>query len=357
MKKNDRYSVIGLMSGTSLDGLDIALCHFTVEKGQWDFIIEKAETVKYPSELENSLKNSIDSSAEQLANLDIKLGQWYSNVINDFRMGYDVDFIASHGHTIFHQPEKRLTCQIGNGTIIYATTQIPVIYDFRSLDVALGGQGAPLVPIGDELLFNDYEGCLNLGGIANISFNENDRRVAFDISPCNMVLNFLMNTVDKSYDNKGEQAKTGIVIPEILDRWNALDYYSINYPKSLGFEWVHQNMLKGIDLERHDLSDILCTAVEHISIQIANVINTIGSSDAKILVTGGGAKNTYLLERISAHLHPGKKLVVPEIEIVDYKEALIFAFLGVLRSRNHVNCLSSVTGASRDSSGGLMVGF
>ena len=357
MKKNDRYSVMGLMSGTSLDGLDMALCHFFIEEGSWSFEIERATTISYPKSLEMQLNTSTRLSGEELSKLDIEIGSWFSKCVNDFKQSGKVDFIASHGHTIFHQPELKLTLQIGNGHILSVETGLPVIYDFRIMDVALGGQGAPLVPIGDKLLFKDYDACLNLGGIANISFDVDDRRIAFDISPCNMILNFLTGTIGKQFDDKGALAKSGEVIEELLTKWNALPYYSKVYPKSLGYEWVHDKILKSINIDKYAVSDLLCTAVEHIGIQMAEVINSIPKSEAKILVTGGGAKNTYLIERINAHLDAQKKLVVPDALIIDYKEALIFAFLGVLRERNEVNCLSSVTGASRDSSAGTMVGF
>lgn len=357
MKKNDRYSVIGLMSGTSLDGLDIAHCHFWKEADGWSFEIERATTVPYIERLQGLLKEGTLLSGEKLAKLDIEIGQWYGKVLNDFKGNADVDFIASHGHTIFHQPEHRLTLQIGNGHILSAETGLPVIYDFRSMDVALGGQGAPLVPIGDKLLFQDYDACLNLGGIANISFNVNNKRVAFDISPCNMLLNYLMNTVGKSFDDKGELAKSGEVIDALLLKWNSLAYYKEAYPKSLGFEWVERIFFKDLNTNSHPLVNLLASAAEHISIQIAGVINSFKNKPARVLVTGGGAKNTYLISRISAYLEDGKELIVPDDKIIDYKEALIFAFLGILRLKNEVNCLSSVTGASRDSSAGTMVGF
>lgn len=356
MKKNDRYSVIGLMSGTSLDGLDVALCHFSMDNNRWSFEIEKANTFQYPKVIEQQLKLSTSLSGEELAKLDIELGQWYGQVINNFNIATHVDFIASHGHTIFHQPENRLTLQIGNGNILHADTGLPVIYDFRSLDVALGGQGAPLVPVGDELLFDDFDCCLNLGGIANISMMGN-KRVAFDIAPCNMLLNYLMNSIGKSFDEGGQIARSGSINLEMLEEWNGLEFYKKSYPKSLGFEWVQQNILSRIDNDQYALQNLLNTAVEHISNQIATVINSMDKKEIKVLVTGGGAKNTYLIERINAHLNSEMKLVLPSEEVIDYKEALIFAFLGVLRVREEVNCLSSVTGASRDSSGGVMVGF
>ncbi len=356
MKKNDRYSVIGLMSGTSLDGLDIALCHFSTDNNRWSFEIEKAKTFQYPKAIEQQLKLSTSLSGEEIAKLDIELGQWYAQVINNINIATHVDFIASHGHTIFHQPENRLTLQIGNGNILHADTGLPVIYDFRSLDVALGGQGAPLVPVGDELLFDDFDCCLNLGGIANISMIGN-KRVAFDIAPCNMLLNYLMNSIGKSFDEGGQIARSGSINLEMLEEWNGLEFYKRSYPKSLGFEWVQQNILSRIDTDQYALQNLLNTAVEHISTQIATEINSMDKKEIKVLVTGGGAKNTYLIERINAHLNSGVKLVLPSEVVIDYKEALIFAFLGVLRVRDEVNCLSSVTGAGRDSSGGVMVGF
>ena len=233
------YNVIGLMSGTSLDGVDIAFCKFVYNEG-WDYEIIDATTIKYPEDWEKRLYNLPESQAETLALTDIEFGQYLGKIVNDYisKNNFSVDFISSHGHTVYHQPEKRLTLQIGDGPSIFAVTGLPVIYDFRSLDVALGGQGAPLVPIGDKLLFNEYYYCLNLGGIANISFEDKGRRIAFDICPVNQVINYLASECGKSFDDKGTIASKGRLNLRLLNMLNDLEYYSQLPPKSLGKEWV-----------------------------------------------------------------------------------------------------------------------
>jgi len=278
------------------------------------------------------------------------IGQQVLNFIEANK--FKPDFIASHGHTIFHKPDEQLTLQIGDGNTIAAITGYPVVFDFRSLDVSLGGQGAPLVPIGDKLLFGEYDFCLNLGGFANISFEKNNQRMAFDICPVNFVLNHLAEKEHKSFDTDGELAKSGKVNPELLNELNLLAYYKLSSPKSLGREWVEEKVFPL--LEKYNLSniDLISTFTEHVAIQIARVIkNEKGNS---LIITGGGAYNKYLIDRIKHHSNI--RVLIPEALLVEYKEALVFAFLGLLRLRGEVNCLSSVTGASRDSSTGVLAG-
>lgn len=340
------------MSGTSLDGVDLAYCRFDLTE-KWHFSILKADTIAYPPDILKPLQKSITFSDTELMGLDMLLGTYYGELINAFIGDSPVDFIASHGHTVFHQPEKKLTLQIGRGQAIYEKTGIPVINNFRAKDVALGGQGAPLVPVGDQLLFGDYDYCLNLGGIANISYRENNTRVAFDICPCNLLLNNFAQKLGKAFDEDGALACRGTLINELLQQWNTYDYYAEAYPKSLGYEWVAAHFFNVSGNTAYTPEDLLRTAVEHVASQIATHIR----ADSSVLITGGGAKNRFLMEQLRKHFRRNRSAHIPKATLVDYKEALIFALLGVLRYRGELNVLASVTGASRDSCTGDMYGF
>ena len=348
-----KYSVIGVMSGTSLDGIDIALCNFEFNSQKWNYNIFKAETVSYSKSWQNKLLSANNLDAYNFIELHKNYGQFIGNCINKFikrNKIKKVDFISSHGHTIFHQPEKNITFQLGDGSAIAATTQITTISDFRSLDVALGGQGAPLVPVGDKLLFTEFNFCLNLGGFANISFNENKKRIAFDICPVNIIINFLANTINKSYDKNGEVAKKGNINNELFLELNNIAFYCKPFPKSLAKEWLFAEFIP--ILNKYDLTveDKLRTIYEHISFQITNITNK--KTEKNILITGGGTYNKFLLELIK--LKSKNNIIIPTNDIIDFKEALIFAFLGVLRYENQTNCLSSVTGAKFDNIGGCI---
>ncbi|UII33461.1 anhydro-N-acetylmuramic acid kinase [Fulvivirga ulvae] len=355
MKNKEKYKAIGLMSGTSLDGLDLAFCEFEIEDGLWSYQIHGTETRSYPEELYNFLKTAVEFSGLELTKLDVELGQWMGKVVKSFidSNQFEVDFIASHGHTVFHQPESGITMQIGNGNSIAAISQLPVVYDFRSLDVALGGQGAPLVPIGDALLFHGYDYCLNLGGIANISFHKDGRRLAYDICPCNMALNYIANKKGHNYDKGGAIAREGKLLPGLLEVLDNLAFYKQPYPKSLGYEWVSENVLNVINGCPDSLADIMRTLAEHIANQIAQALMK-EESGQKLLVTGGGAFNHFLIELLRERLKEKVEVCIPDDTTINFKEALIFAFLGVLRIRGEVNCLSSVTGSSQDSCGGVL---
>lgn len=348
------YNVIGAMSGTSLDGLDIAYCTFHVdENNNWNFKINTATTIAYPKDIYRKLSNTKTISGLNLMLLDNELGDFIGKKINTFiqdekiELG-KIDAISSHGHTIFHQTEKKLTTQIGNGANISAITQLPVICDFRTTDVALGGQGAPLVPIGDELLFSEYDYCINLGGIANISYEKDNTRIAFDICPVNIVMNKLALELGEDYDKDGSFAKSGIIHKYLLLQLNQATYYKKLPPKSLGVENITQSIFPILDSFNISNEDKLATFVEHISIQIANTL----SGNKKVLFTGGGTFNTFLMERIKAKSN--NQIIIPSSQLIDFKEALIFAFLGILRLRNEVNCLKSVTGASKNNIGGCI---
>lgn len=347
-----RYLVLGLMSGTSLDGLDLALCEFTEQDSAWTYRILKAGTADYNSEWKKQLDGLRTVSAETYLKTDADYGAFITTQVSLFLkdLPEQPSLIASHGHTVFHQPEKGFTAQIGSGAVIAAKTGIPTVCDFRSLDVALGGQGAPLVPIGDQLLFSQYDSCLNLGGIANISLRSGNQRIAFDISEANMLLNFLSEKTGRPYDDKGSMARTGHVNTQLLEQLNALPYYAQSGVKSLGREWFEKNISPLFDTSTLALNDQLATATEHIAQVIANDLNRHHLSNS--LVTGGGAFNDFLLERIRQKTKC--ELIVPDRQTVQFKEALIFAFLGYLRVHGKINTLASVTGATRDSIGGAI---
>lgn len=351
--KKEHYHVIGVMSGTSLDGVDLAQIQFTIKNNQWDFEIIHCETIPYNNSWLSILKNAVTFSKDALQELNHDYTQLLSSTISDFINKHqikDLDAICSHGHTILHQPQIGYTLQIGNLPEIAKLTQQTVVCDFRVQDVGLGGQGAPLVPIGDQILFSEYDYCMNLGGFSNVSFEENGNRIAFDISPVNTILNYYANQLGMDYDNKGEVSKTGKINTELLNKLNSLDFYQQKHPKSLGFEFVKEIVLPIIESYNIDIKDKLATFTEHIAVQIALALPQKNSS---LFITGGGAYNDYLIERIKNHL-PEMKIIIPEATILEYKEALIFGLLGVLKLRDEVNVLGSVTGAKKNHSSGFV---
>ena len=347
MNKNEVF-VIGLMSGTSLDGVDLVYVRFDKEDYK-RFEILFCETISYSSNWKGVLQKAIHFSKDDLNQLNLEYGVLLAELINGFIDKFqikNIDFIASHGHTILHQPQKGITLQIGDGQTIANITNQKVVCDFRTQDVKLGGQGAPLVPIGDELLFFKYDFCLNLGGFSNISFKKDKKRTAFDICPVNIVLNHYVNKLGLEYDESGKIASKGKINQQLLNQLNALEFYRPGPPKSLGLEWVQKEVFPLIDKMESDIPSILRTFVEHIAVQIAKVIY----QNNAVLITGGGAFNTFLIQQIEKHSQ--MKISLPNDKLIDFKEALIFAFLGLLKVNNKINCLSSVTGASKDHSTG-----
>ena len=343
--------IIGLMSGTSLDGLDIAYCEFEFNSEKWNYKILAATTYSYSEEWKTRLQTLSNQTAFIYAKTHAEYGQLMGNFVKKFIVEHhlNADYIASHGHTIFHQPHIGLTSQIGDGAALAAVSGLSVVCDFRTMDVALGGQGAPLVPIGDKLLFSDYQYCLNIGGIANVSFDENGIRMAFDISPANMALNYFADKIGLLYDKDGKLSKNGQLKNDLFQELNALDFYQIRSAKSLGREWFETVFLPIVLKYSYSVEDMLRTLVEHIAFQIGQICKETG----KMLITGGGAKNKFLVERILFYL-PHIQIVIPDNLLIDYKEALIFAFLGYLRVNQQINCLKSVTGAERESIGGAV---
>ncbi|HOS16777.1 MAG TPA: anhydro-N-acetylmuramic acid kinase [Bacteroidales bacterium] len=346
-------NILGIMSGTSLDGVDLALCRFTENKNAWNYEIIEANTYPYSDGWRKRLEETSLSDAFTFASTHIAYGHLLGSYVKDFLLNHKLkaDYVASHGHTVFHQPDKQISIQIGGGASIAAECRIPTICDFRSMDVALGGQGAPLVPIGDKLLFGTFDACLNIGGFANISFDKHNQRIAFDTSPANIVLNLF--ALDKGYpfDKGGLIARNGSINQDLLTDLNNLNYYHIEPPKSLGKEWVDNVMLPLLKTYNDTTENYLRTFSEHIAFQNASIIRKYQLKN--VLITGGGAKNVYLIERIKAYA-PDAGLFLPDENIIDYKEALIFAFLGLLRLKQENNCLNSVTGAQKDNCGGCI---
>ncbi len=346
-----KIQCIGLMSGTSADGLDVCCASFWREGAAWHYSIDCARGYDYPARLRETLLSGVQRmSALEFVAFHSAYGRYLGERLNDFMAEFGVhpDLIASHGSTVFHQPDKQIMFQIGDGAAIAAVTGIPTVSDFRRLDIMLGGQGAPLVPIGDNLLFGEYDYCLNIGGFSNISFLEGGRRVAFDISPVNYVINRLCRGIGLQMDKDGDLASRGKVDEALLSRLDALDYYARPYPKSLGREWVETQVFPLLDASGLPLEDQLRTYYEHCAGQLSRV--TV--PEKRILVTGGGAYNRFLISRMRER--SGCGLCIPEPALIDFKEALIFAFLGVLYMADEPSCLSSVTGAAHDNIGGML---
>jgi anhydro-N-acetylmuramic acid kinase len=349
----ESYQIVGVMSGTSLDGIDVAHLYFSVKNGVWDYQIGNCETIPYPSEWLNKLKHALHYSNEELLNLNNDYTQYLGKIIRNFIKVNGIetlDAVCSHGHTILHQPQNGFTLQIGNLPKIAEIIGKTVVCDFRVQDVELGGQGAPLVPIGDRMLFSDYDYCLNLGGFSNISFEENGKRIAFDISPVNTVLNYYANQLGFDYDDKGEITRSGKINPTLFEKLNQIEFYQNMYPKSLGMEFVNRTILPLIETFSIPIEDKLATFVKHIAFQIALALP---KKSGKMLVTGGGAYHLFLLKRMKNYLHQ-IEIIVPDTKTLEFKEALIFGLLGVLRLRNEVNVLSSVTGAKHDHCSGFV---
>jgi len=364
------YRTMGLMSGSSLDGLDIVFAEFQENGGKWNYEIIHADCYTYPAEWIERLKNATSLNARDYQLLHVDYGHYLGQQINRFieenGLQYKVALIASHGHTTFHIPIKKMTAQLGDGAAIASEVQLPVVTDLRAMDAAFGGQGAPIVPVGEKLLLGDYDYFLNLGGIANISVNA-DHYIAFDICAANRVLNMLANDTGKEYDKDGEMARQGKLDGGFLEKLNQLDYYKKPYPKSLANDFGTDIVYPLIRKESLSNTDALRTYTEHIAMQIKNAITSVknltpatrnpqpDTRNPKLLATGGGAFNTFFVDRLKDQLSSlNIEVIIPEKNLVSYKEALIMALIGVLRWREEYNVLSSVTGAKRDSINGAL---
>jgi len=357
------YKVIGLMSGSSLDGLDIVYTQLEEIRGQWSYEILYAVCVPYSEEWSYKLSHASQVSVHEFLKLNTAYGRYTGEVVNRFIADNDIQavhFIASHGHTVMHEPQSNTTAQIGDGATIAAVTGLPVISDLRALDVALGGQGAPIVAIGDKLLFGNYDYRLNIGGIANITVPNEGGLLAFDVCPANQVLNTLAQREGKEMDENGAMAEQGALLMDVLADLNEQEYYKQAAPKSLSNEAAMQLVFPTLLESSYSNNDMLRTAVQHIAEQVANAVKAYptGKESASILITGGGAFNQFLLLKLQEVLMPiNVSIHIPDATVIQYKEALIMALIGALRWREETNIMSSVTGASRDTiSGALWLG-
>jgi anhydro-N-acetylmuramic acid kinase len=353
------YKAIGLMSGSSLDGLDIAYVEFEENGGSWSYEIKIARCIPYPGDWQEKLRAAVDLSARDYQLLHTAYGHYTGQLVNQFirehGLQYQVSLICSHGHTSFHMPGRKMTAQLGDGAAIAAVTQLPVVSDLRALDVAFGGQGAPIVPIGEKLLWKEYNCFLNLGGIANISIHdEHGRRIAFDVCPANRVLNLLAAEKGKPFDPDGELASAGNIHEGLLNELNQLDYYKQSPPKSLANDFGTDVIFPLLKKAGLSVEDGLRTYTEHIAFQVERSV-TKQAVRNKILVTGGGALNKFLVSRIQSLISEKQfEIIIPDKLLIEFKEAVVMALFGILRWRQENNVLSSVTGASRDSIGGAL---
>jgi len=356
------YHALGLMSGSSLDGLDLVFAHFHEQGGQWTYEIEKTACYPYTDAWEGRLKAAPMLPARDYCQLHVDYGHYLGQAINRFieenNLHYKIGLIGSHGHTVFHSPASGMTAQIGDGAALAAETGLPVISDLRSMDLAYGGQGAPLVPLGEHCLFTGHSLFLNIGGIANIT-KGGDQYIAFDICPANRVLNLLANERGKPFDENGAMAAKGSVIPDLLHQLNEHPYYKQSFPKSLANELGTDEHFPLLINSGYAIEDLLATYTRHVSEQIAasarSLVNSESGVQQKMFVTGGGALNQHLIESLVQQLQSSDiEVVIPDVQLVHYKEALIMAFLGVLRWRQEYTVLATVTGARRASIGGAL---
>ncbi len=352
--------VIGLMSGTSLDGLDMAACRFSTHETRWSFEIVAAENMPYEAQLQQRLLESVNLSGLELSLLDLSLGRFFGEEVKLFCKKYALrpDFISSHGHTVFHQPGRGLTLQIGNPESISHFSGLPVVANFRLEDVLKGGQGAPLVPVGEKFLFPQYRIFLNLGGIANIAVHHEENIQGFDVTICNMALNYLASKKGMAYDKNGDLARSGKVDTTLLEKLNSLPFFKVTGPKSLGYEWFSEEVKPLLDAAATPVENILRTVVLHVAEKICGAIKAQPEfgNNARVMTTGGGALNSFLMEKLN-ELGAGKVVFdVPGKQIVEYKEALVFAFLGLRRVLGLSNVSRLVTGAGTDSSAGSLHG-
>ncbi len=355
------YKVIGLMSGSSLDGLDIAFVQLQENGGKWSYEILLADCYEYDTIWSEKLKNAVSLNALDYQLLHTEYGHYLGRQVNLFikknDLHHQVNLISSHGHTTFHVPEKLMTAQLGDGAAIAAETQLPVVTDLRAMDIAFGGEGAPVVPIGEKILLDEYDYFLNLGGIANISANINHSFIAFDVCAANRVLNMLAGEKGVVFDDDGKIAAEGNINDELLQKLNELEYYKRPYPKSLANNFGVETVFPIIKLSSLSIEDAMRTYVEHIVVQIKKALVNCQSSvvGGQLLVTGGGAFNSFMIKRLKEILNEiNIEVIIPDENLIKYKEALIMALMGTLRWREENNVLASVTGAKRNSIGGAL---
>ncbi len=360
------YKVLGLMSGSSLDGLDIAYCTFEVDASKkenpivnWNML--EAATLPFSEKWQVRLGHLPAQSALIFAKSNTYFGYYMGELVNTFLKESSIqpDFIASHGHTIFHYPNERCTVQIGDGAALAATTGLPVVCDFRTTDIALDGEGTPLAPIADKYLFGGYDFYLNIGGIANISCSVGERMIAFDVGAANQVFNRLANLAGQDFDKDGKLAAEGNLLTGLYYKINQLPYFEQDYPKSLDNQWLQHHIVKTYLEEEGSVSDKLRTACEQLAFQVHQSVKKICYEEKlrkeryTMFLSGGGVFNNYLIACLKNYC-PQIDFVIPEKKIIQFKEAALIALLGVLRMEGLPNCLASVTGAKRDSVGGAV---
>lgn len=354
------YQAIGLMSGSSLDGIDIACCEFQQRGDAISFTLLAAETILLTEAWQGRLLHLPDQSARILAQTHVYFGHYLAQLTRDFieRHQLDPDFIASHGHTVFHDPDRRYTTQIGDGAALAALTRRTVITDFRTQDIAINGEGTPIAPAADRYLFSEYDYLLNIGGIANLTLNRPGRPIAFDLSGANQVFNALAQLTGQPYDADGALARNGQLLPDLLHDVEALPYFEQRPPKSLANSWVQQTLLPYFLEHPASVEDRLHTAVQHLVQVTTRSIERLPQpphAARTLLVTGGGAFNTFLIEELQTRLQSlGIQIVLPDPDIIHFKEAILMALMGLLRLQGRPNCFRSVTGARRDTVGGAI---
>ena len=348
------------MSGSSLDGLDVAFAELEENGGQWNFEIKAAKCFEYDDVWKNKLQNAVHLNAHNYFLLNSDFGKFCAEKINLFieenALQYQVQLIGFHGHTTFHSPKENVTAQLGNAAIIAAHTGINVVSDLRSIDVAFGGEGAPIVPIGEKLLFKNFDYFLNIGGIANVSFNIENNYFAFDVCAANRVLNLLAMQAGKAFDEDGKIAATGNINEKLLKQLNEESYYKQSFPKSLSNNFGTEIIYPVIKNYSLSTADALRTYCEHIAIQIRKAFeNNQQNGEKKLLITGGGALNVFLTGRIKTLLQTlNIQTIIPQKEIINFKEALIMGLIATLRWREENTVIKTVTGAKRNSIGGAI---
>lgn len=347
------------MSGSSLDGLDIGIIDIIKKGNELSYEVIRCDTIEYSTEWKKSLTSLPNASAKELANNDMAYSRYMSELIRSFLKEEDqIDYVSLHGHTLFHEPENGFTYQLGNGGVLSARLGLPVVCDFRSKDIGLGGKGTPLAPIVDSYFYNEYEVLINLGGICNLTFLSKKETIAWDVCPCNQLLNFLSEKMNLAYDKDGLIARNGKLNLDFLNILEKNPYYSEKYPKSLDNQYIKQNIIRELDSYTIPLEDQLHTTCIFVARQIKAAIQMAVKSlevawPEKILITGGSAHNAFLIQCIKEHCAPSV-VSIPDETIINYKEIILMALCAYLRVNNQENTLSEVTGSSRNSIGGAI---
>ncbi|MGB3511917.1 MAG: anhydro-N-acetylmuramic acid kinase [Microcoleaceae cyanobacterium] len=364
--------VIGLISGTSVDGIDAALVDVAGAQTSLKVELLAAATYPYPEKLRSQILDvcgGASLSMAELAELDDTIAQQFATAaltIND-NYGIKAQLIGSHGQTVYHRPPAQklgYSVQLGRGELIANLTGIPTISNFRAADIAVGGQGAPLVPCVDIHLLShpEYSRCVqNLGGIGNVAYMKSQNAVdlqktilGWDTGPSNTLLDLAVQHFSqgsKTYDKNGEWAANGKPCQELVENWLKQDFFQQQPPKSTGRELFGKDYLFNClsDAENYNLSaaDILATITELTAASINHSYRKfLPNLPDQILLCGGGSHNLYLKERIQKLLAPIPVLTTSELGVdVDFKEAIAFAVLAYWRSLEIPSNLPEVTGA------------